>query len=50
MDKLIKEQINFLRTHDISLELTYNAAGQGKAVYHNIMKSQGKIIAYNVTP
>ena len=40
----------FLEDQNIPLTMIFNAAGYKKSEYRNLMKSQGKIIAYNTTP
>jgi len=47
---LTEEQSIFLIKHDIPETLTFNALGLSKKEYHSRMKSEEKIIAYNVTP
>lgn len=50
MSRLTKEQTEFLKQQDIPEELVFDASGLTKTEYHSIMKEQGKIIAFNVTP
>ncbi|MEP5614228.1 MAG: GIY-YIG nuclease family protein [Cyclobacteriaceae bacterium] len=46
---LSPEQVAFLKKHGISEELLFDAAGYTSAEYKDLMKDQGKKIAFNVT-
>lgn len=50
MEGLSQEQLEFLKWHDIPLEKIFDAKGYSKSDYHFLMKQQGKIVAFNVTP
>lgn len=47
---LSKEQLNFLKSHKIPLQLVFNAMGMPKSEYRPIMKELNKLVAFNVTP
>lgn len=46
---LSKEQLEFLNKHNVPLEKVYDANGYSKSYYQDIMKRQGKIVAFNVS-
>lgn len=50
MDTLTREELAFLKKHKISLDQVFDAYGLSKLEYRKIMKEEGKIVAYNVTP
>jgi hypothetical protein len=50
MKNLTAEQIDFLNSHNISLDKVFDASGFSLSEYKVIMKDQGKQIAYNVAP
>lgn len=50
MEGLSKEQLEFLKRHNVPLEKVFDAKGYSKSYYQVIMKQQGKIVAFNVSP
>lgn len=50
MTELNKEQVAFLKQHNVSLKFVFNADGLRKTEYKEVMKDLNKMIAYNVTP
>lgn len=50
MEGLTKEHLAFLKLHNVDLDRVFDSEGLGPIVYKPKMKSQGKLIAFNVTP
>jgi hypothetical protein len=47
---LTKEQLAFLKLHNIALDRVFDSEGLSPIMYEPKMKSLGKLVAYNVTP
>lgn len=47
--KLTKEQLKFLKKHNVDLEYVFDAEGMSKKDYHAIMKQLNKYVAFNVS-
>ncbi len=50
MAKLSKAQISFVQKMELSMDDLFNASGLNNKEYQEIMKEQGKLVAYGVTP
>lgn len=50
MSGLTKSQIDFLTSQGISEKMTFDAKGLKNSEYKDLMKSKGKIIAFNAVP
>jgi hypothetical protein len=50
MKGLTKEQLEFLKEHEIPLDRVFDASGYTSKEYREIMKLSGKSFAFNVTP
>lgn len=50
MAKLSKAQISFIKKMELSMDDLFDASGLNNKEYQKIMKEQGKLVAYGVTP
>ncbi len=50
MNGLSKEQLDFLKKHNVPLDKVFNASGLSKSEYQVLMNEQEKIVAFNVSP
>jgi hypothetical protein len=50
MKVLTRDQIRFLKEHNIHPKYVFNAEGLSKSEYRVIMKELNKLVAFNVTP